>query len=94
MSTINWDCTREESLVIDEIIRRFQNLAPDSQAASDKVGLMMDIEACHCNGCALRLDELLQAADSDFVHDVAGIYRNLDRLTGKLQDCFLPRFAA
>ncbi len=94
MSAINWNCTREESLVIDEIIRRFQNLAPDSQAASDKVGLMMDIEACHCNGCPLRLDELLQSNNFDFLHDVAGIYRNLDRLTGTLQDCFLPRFAA
>jgi hypothetical protein len=94
MSTINWNCTREESLVIDEIIRRFQNLAPNSPAASDKAGLMMDIEACHCNGCPLRLDELLQSNNFDFLHDVAGIYRNLDRLTGKLQDCFLPRFAA
>jgi len=53
----------------------------------------MDITACHASGCPLRLDELLMARDADFAHDVFGIRRHLDRATGKLGDCFLPRYA-
>lgn len=53
----------------------------------------MDITATHANGCPLKLAELLAADDFNFSHDVAGIYRHLDRTTGKLLDCFLPRFA-
>jgi len=54
---------------------------------------LMDIEACHCNGCPLDLQKLLDAPDSDFGHDVFGIRRFLDRRTGKLGSCFLPRTA-
>ena len=55
---------------------------------------MMDIEACHSNGCPLRLNELLATDDGNFGHDVFGIRRHLDRETGKLGGCFLPRFSA
>lgn len=54
---------------------------------------LMDIEACHCNGCELDLQKLLDAPDGDFGHDVFGIRRFIDRRTGKLGGCFLPRCA-
>jgi hypothetical protein len=53
----------------------------------------MDITACHLNGCPLRLGELLGADDANFAHDVFGIRRHLNRETGKLEDCFCPRYA-
>lgn len=53
----------------------------------------MDLDACHSNGCPLDLEGLLHAPASDFGHDIAGIRRHIDRTTGKLQDCFLPRCA-
>lgn len=53
----------------------------------------MDITAAHANGCPLKLDELLAARPLDFAHDVGGIRRHIDRNTGQLRDCFLPRFA-
>ncbi len=53
----------------------------------------MDIQACHTNGCCLKLVDLLRAKDGDFLHDVCGINQHIDRDTGKLQDCFLPRYA-
>ncbi len=53
----------------------------------------MDIQACHTNGCCLKLVDLLKAVDGDFLHDVCGINRHIDRETGKLKDCFLPRYA-
>lgn len=55
--------------------------------------VMMDIEACHCNGCPLDLDGLATAKTSDFVHDLTGITANLNRKTGKLENCFVPRYA-
>jgi hypothetical protein len=53
---------------------------------------MMDIQACHTSGTPLRLADLLNAEPFDFAHDVYGIRNHLDRTTGKLTDCFLPRF--
>jgi hypothetical protein len=54
----------------------------------------MDICATHLNGCPLKLEELLAADDMNFAHDVFGIRRHIDRTTGELQDCFVPRYAA
>ncbi len=54
----------------------------------------MDIQACHTHGCCLRLADLLEAGESDFLHDIVGIHQRVDRDTGKLSDCFLPRYAA
>ncbi len=59
----------------------------------DCLGIAMDIEFCHANGCPLDLARLATAADSDLLHDVCGINRHLDHGPGKLTDCFLPRFA-
>lgn len=41
----------------------------------------------------LRLQELVEADDFNFAHDVGGILQHLDFPTGELQDCFVPRFA-
>jgi len=53
----------------------------------------MDVTACHVNGCPLKLQELLEADDFNFSHDIFGIRRHLNRETGQLENCFLPRFA-
>lgn len=54
----------------------------------------MDITAVHANGTPLRLCDLLLADDANFGHDVFGIRRYLNRNTGQLTSCFVPRFAA
>lgn len=54
--------------------------------------LMMDLSACH-NTCPLKLEELFNADLSDFAHDIGGIMKHINRRTGQLEDCFLPRFA-
>ncbi len=59
----------------------------------DEFSLQMDIIATHINGCKLKLKELLAADTGNFLHDVCGIIRHLDRTTGKLIDCFVPRYA-
>lgn len=58
-----------------------------------KLELTMDITAAH-KACPLDLDAMSTTADiGQMLHDVCGIYRHLDRDTGKLTGCFLPRFA-
>jgi len=53
----------------------------------------MDITACHNHACVLDLQRLSEAVDSDFLHDVGGIRRHLNRETLELENCFVPRHA-
>jgi len=60
----------------------------------DRLGLEMDLTACHLNGNPLRLHDMLNAANIfDFAHDIFGIMDHIDRTTGKLLNCFSPRFS-
>lgn len=54
----------------------------------------MDLTACHLYGCPLDLAGLKEAKEGDFLHDLAGIQANIDKGTGKLLNCFLPRYSA
>lgn len=54
----------------------------------------MDITATHLNGCPLQLQKFLDADDFNFAHDLVGIVNHMDRSTGQLIRCFLPRCAA
>lgn len=87
--TISFSTTTEDAKIIGQIATRACTVWPEG----DRLNFEMDITATHVNGCPLKLAELLAADDFNFAHDVAGIYRHLDRTTGKLLDCFLPRFA-
>jgi hypothetical protein len=87
--TIKLKTTKKESALIVLIASRFIV----RHLVTDHLDLIMDITACHLNGCPLDLERLLTAPDFDFDHDVAGIHGYLDRKTGKLLDNFLPRYA-
>ena len=60
----------------------------------DFMTLHMDLTACHANGCPIDWDKLNAATDTTFAHDISGIQRHINRKTGKLENCFLPRCAA
>jgi len=79
--------SRFESLIIDKIVAR----AAKELEIGDRLSLNMDITACHANGNALDLNQLLESDKADFGHDVHGIQRYIDRRTGKLTDFFCPR---
>lgn len=89
---IKWECTLEELEKISKICDRAW---PRHEALgyTDRLTMMMDLEACHCNGCPLDLDGLYHAQFIDFMHDVGGIGYYIDRETGCLTNCFLPRYA-
>ena len=59
----------------------------------DRMTLVMDLSACHANGCPLDFDHLASADDFNLMHDVTGIANHIDRETGALSGHFLPRFS-
>ncbi len=89
MKTINWNASTEETEIILKIVKR----AIKEDADIDFMSLQMDIAACHLNGNKLNLQELLDADDFNFNHDVYGISRHIDRDNAQLMNCFLPRFS-
>ena len=84
--------TRHEHDLIVEIVKRAEVAFVVHGVPFDRMTMHMDITACHANGNALRLEDLRDAPDFDFLHDVLGIRRHIDRRTGKLGDCFVPRY--
>jgi hypothetical protein len=90
---LNWKLTKNEFHVIDRLAVRASYMAKEAGAEYTVVDAQMDITCCHLNACRLRLDELASADPFNFSHDVFGIRGHLNRKTGKLEDCFLPRFA-
>ena len=54
--------TSEESEIIERIANRAIALYRKyGNTELDEVDIMMDLMACHCNGCPLRLSEMEQA---------------------------------
>lgn len=92
--SVNFNSTNKEMKLIQRIVDRAMYMAKDLEVSCDKKSLVMDIEACHCNGTKLDLKKLMASKNSDFGHDVFGISRYIDRNTGKLKNNFYPRCAA
>jgi hypothetical protein len=90
---IKWNTLREDNDLIIQIAERVERDMP--RYPDDRRTLVMDLTACHVNGCALDLRGLLAASKYEFSHDVYGIRKAINRRTGKLtEDVFLPRYAA
>ena len=82
---------KEDVLFAREIVKRTKH-----EGRFPSVGgfscLQMDLEAI---SLIVNMDweGLLKASEEDFYHDLDGIQRYLNRETGKLENCFFPRFA-
>lgn len=88
MSAINFKTTKEEDILCLSIIRRAKKLNLEDSEIQD---LFMDLSATHCNGTPLDFEKLLNFDDFNFAHDIYGIVANINRSTGQLDNCFLPR---
>lgn len=95
MPVLNWNTTRQEHEAIMRLIERIVRLARAHGIDYIQRDAMMDITACHANGCPLELEKMAatQEDDADVLHDLLGIRRHIDRNTGALRDCFVPRYA-
>lgn len=85
----------EDTLKILEIATKVDELTQTSRGMKriDRLQLAMSLTACHYNGCPLDLDGLLTADNFNLLHDAMGIHINVSRETGKLENCFRPRYA-
>ena len=90
MDLVCFDVTDEDEDLIHQIANRAVSIWVN---APSQKHVAMDVTAVHANGCPLRLEALLDAKNHNFMHDIEGIYRHLNRQTGQLEGFFLPRFA-
>lgn len=94
MGEISFKVSHEENDLIEKIADRAHALAEGAGVRYPVMDAMMDVTAVHANGMPLDLAGLLAADNENFVHDVFGILRHIDRMTGKLGNCFVPRYAS
>ena len=90
---MNWKTTKQDFEWIVKIADRARGIAERHGGDWPYRDVLMDLTAVHANGCALRLEEFYNAPPFDFTHDIAGIAKHINRETGKLEGCFVPRFA-
>lgn len=86
---IKWNASKKEVTTITKIVKRAARMNPNI----NHLDAHMDITSCHCNGSRLKLNQLLKADSLNFAYDVFGIFRNINRSNGKLDNCFVPRYA-
>jgi hypothetical protein len=79
--------------VIVKILERVEPLYEKVTGHSlDRLSAIMDISAAH-EQHPIDLPALLDAQDYDLVHDVFGIFRHMNRSTGRLEHGFAPRYS-
>ncbi len=89
------DGTRDaEMKLIAQIAARAVALYAKHNVRVEHLDTLLDVMTVHQKVQPLRLADLLAADDVNFIHDITGINRHLDRETYKLTDCFSPRFSA
>ena len=93
MDQVKFHTTKEDFGIANKIARRAVGVFAQAGLSRTILDCHMDIMATHANGNPLRLADLFAADDVNFSHDVVGIYRHLDRETGKLGDFFSPRYS-
>ena len=76
------------------IARSASNLARNAGQDISPLEFVLDLATTHNHACPLDFAAMATGNPADVAHDVFGIRRHLDRETGLLTDCFLPRFAA
>lgn len=80
--------------LIRKIVTRAISIYAAQEVKLDRMSTEMDLSAVHANGNPLNFDRLLAFDDFNLMHDITGIYINLDRETGKLMNFFSPRSTA
>lgn len=90
---MDFNLTKDEQVLMSKIIERFTRILsiefPKHQI--DVPSTSMDLIACHKYGEALDLEKLLGSDRFTFLHDVCGISKYINRKTGQLTECFVPR---
>ena len=81
--------TKEKFMMYVKIAQRAEGM---NLYKGERISFLMDMEHAD-NAFNLRLEELLNADDANFTHDVVGIIANIDRSNPTDFNFFVPRFA-
>lgn len=90
---INWNISNVDIALVRRIVDRAVSIDP----RLERTELYMDLIATHLNGCPLKLGDMVstkKVRDFDLMHDIYGISAHLNRKTGELERCFVPRCSA
>jgi hypothetical protein len=83
---------KRETALLTEIVNRAEKLSRRFKQPTVRATIVLDLVMAH-RMQPLDLELLLAADDVNFAHDVFGIMRHIDRNSGAMRDCFVPRFA-
>ena len=87
------DTTKEDYEAMSRVADRWNSLREKAGVdAVSKIHLVMDLDVAHTN-CPIDFEKLESFGDGDFSHDIGGIYSYVNRETGELDNCFVPRSA-
>lgn len=90
---INWKLKKNDYILIKKIIERYKKELWDFPIPSKiQKEIEMDITAVHLNLYELDLEKMLKADKINFLRDILGIRKNIDRLTCSLKDSFVPKY--
>lgn len=81
--------TKEKFMMYVKIAQRAEGM---DLYKGERITFLMDLENAD-NVFNLRLEDLLNADDGNFVHDIVGIVNNIDRSNPTDFNFFVPRFA-
>jgi hypothetical protein len=85
MNMVNFTADLDTCMVIEKIVTRA------GYNGQSRMTLSMDLDAANSNGCPMDFEKLFSFDDFNFWHDIHGIQRNINRTTGKVENCFSPR---
>ena len=86
--------TIADHILIQRIAERASNIYSRVLGVRVKpVFIASEVEIVHREVMPLRLQDLLDADESNFTHDIGGIHRHLKiGSPSRLADCFVPRY--
>lgn len=93
MKRLNCTLPQKEVPLFAKVVKRAETLLKKHKVEIDRTDLRMDLLACHLNGCPLDWQKMIDAPDFDFLYDIGGIRRYINRENGQLEDFFHPRCA-
>jgi hypothetical protein len=93
MKTPTFQATEAERAILRKISDRAAELSIEFEIPYPTLELEMDLLAAREDIVTLDLRRLLDSPIADFSHDIFGIRRFINRTTGEVEGCFVPRCA-
>lgn len=93
MKEVSFSVSLEDQRLITRCVRRACDIGLIFDEDESRISLNMDLCAAKAQGCNIDFQKMLGFDSFNFAHDIVGIRKNLNRRTGELMNCFLPRAA-